>query len=249
MAEERMSLQELELRLKEEEIKLKQIETRAKERDIASSTWRSPLVIGVLLAAVGLFGNLVVAAINNANTQRLERARAQSNLMIEAIRTNGDTNAACRNLVFFLSLGLIEDSNHTITGACPGNVQGAPSVSVGPADHFAGHSWYPLIVHTVDVNGISLSGALIEADLIPSGEDPIEIPSPFAEAISHENYLGASGGHTSRCTSDKDGKCYLGMAPSGRFLAILAKRAGYVGDRTNTFFTGTSVVLVLQKAP
>lgn len=100
MAEEKLSLQELEVRLKEQELKLKKAEGLAKERDLAASKWFNPVVIGLFAAALGLAGNVVVTTINNTNMQKLERSRTQSTVILEAIRTNGDTNAACKNLVF-----------------------------------------------------------------------------------------------------------------------------------------------------
>lgn len=110
----------------------------------------------------------VVTTINNINTQKLEQSRAQSTIILEAIKTSGDTNAVCKNLVFLVSLGLIEDTNRAITGACPGNVQGVPSVSVGPPDKLGGTLFYPLMVHAVDGNGVPMSDVSVEGDLVPS---------------------------------------------------------------------------------
>jgi hypothetical protein len=128
-------------------------------------------------------------------------------------------------------------------------VQGVPSVSVGPPDAFGGFLWYPLEVQTVDENGAPIPEVKVEATLIPPDTN-IEIPPPFSQSVWADKntiYLGTFGRTISRCTSEKNGNCYLGLAPKGKFIAILAKKDGYAGSRTNIFFTETSVVVVLQK--
>jgi hypothetical protein len=251
MADERPPLQELELRVKEQELKLKETEIRAKEREINASRWVNPLVIGLFAAALGLAGNVIVTIFNNQSTQKVERERAQSTLILEAIKTNGDTNASCKNLIFFVSLGLLEDENHTITGACPGNVQGVPSISFGPRvpgppDALGGTFFYPLSVQTVDNDGAPISDVSVEANLV----SPIQIDESFFPWISSdENYKWIVRHTDSRCTSGKDGNCYLHMAPAGKFIAIVAKKDGYAGDRATILFTGNTVVVELQKNP
>ena len=246
MAEEKLSLQELEVRLKEQELQLKEAEVKAKERELGASKWLNPVVIGLFAAALSLVGTVVVTTINSTNTQELERFRTRSTIILEAIRTNGDTNAACKNLVFFVSLRLIEDTNHTITGACPGNVQGVPSVSAGTPDHFDGTDFYPLTVQTVDNNGTPISDVSVEASLVT----PFQISPEWSAAVSSDkNYSWIVRQASIHCKSGKDGNCFLGMAPANQFVVILAKKDGYVGNRTNALFTRTSVVVVLQKNP
>ena len=245
MSEEKLSMEELELRIKEQDLKLKQAEVRAKERDLKSSRWFSPVVIGLFAAALGLIGNVIVTTINSRNTQQLERFRNQSSLILEAINTNGDANAACRNLLFFVSLDLLDDKEHTITGACPGNVQGIPAVWLGPADHFAGIDWYPLRLHTIDASGTPLPNTKVEVNIIPP--ENIEIPSFWEGAVQTNFYLGTAFHTRTACTTDKTGSCFLGMAPSDRFLAIVAQKSDYTGTRMNIFFRGTSVDVMLQK--
>lgn len=245
MADERPSLQELELRVKEQEIKLKETEIKAKERELRTSRWMNPVVIGLFATALGLAVNIIVTVVNNRNTQEVEHFHTQSTLVLEAIKTNGDTNAACKNLIFFVSLGLLEDTNHTITGACPGNIQGVPSVSdEGPPDSSGGHLFYPLRVQTVDDNGAPVSGVSVEADLVPS--NPPLSDSSFPGEVSGYRWLFKG---TSSQITGKDGSCFLGMAPLEKFIVILAKKEGYAGNRTNILFNGNTVVVVLQKNP
>jgi hypothetical protein len=250
VAEERLSLQELDIRLKEHELRLKEVEIQAKERDLATSKWLNPVVIGLFAATLGLVGNVVVTVINSTNTQELERFRTRSTIILEAIKTNGDTNAACKNLVFFTSLGLLEDRNHTITGACPGNSQGIPSLPRDTPDYFAETYWYPLLVQTVNSSGAPISGVNVEANLVT----PFQIPREWLDLVDTETHHNRNTPYSwiihqtsGYCVSDKDGVCSIGMAPAGRFVAILTKKDGYGGNRTNILFTGTSVVVVLQK--
>jgi hypothetical protein len=237
---------ELETQIKEQELRLKKAEAQAKERDLTASKWLNPVVIGLFVAAVGLIGNVIVTTINSRNAQELERSRNQSTLILEAIKTNGDTIAACRNLIFFESLGLLEDTNHIISQACPVNIQGLPSVFVGPPDHFAGVDWYPLVVQTFDEKGAPISGASVDANLILDA--PIEIPPSWSDTVSSGKYLGVDrwtmSGH---CLTEK-GECVLGMAPSGKFIAIAAQRKGYAGGRVNTLVAGKPIIVVLQKS-
>jgi hypothetical protein len=65
---------------------------------------------------------------NNENTLEVERQRAQSTLILEAIRTGGTPNAACKNLIFFVGLGLLVDGSHTIADQCKSTPKGAPAL-------------------------------------------------------------------------------------------------------------------------
>lgn len=247
MTEANLSAQELEAQLKREELELKKLEVQAKQRELTTSKWLNPVAIGLFAAAIGLITNVVVSIINNQDAQQLERTREQSSLIVEATKTNGDVDAACRNLIFFEGLGLIEDENHVIAGACPGSARGAPS-TYGPPDRFAGHDWYPMHVQTIDEKGALLSGVKVEVTLIPYGTT-IQIPDDLSDVISHEKFLGTEGvGDRSSCTTDAKGSCSVAMVPTNEIVSILVTKSGYVGNRTNIFFTGASPIVVLKKA-
>jgi hypothetical protein len=102
--------------LKEREVVAREREVELKAQEINRSRWLNPVVLGLFAATAGLIGNIVVARVNNANTQDVERLRLQSNLILEAIKT--DPKSACTNLVFLVGLGLVEDGRHTIREAC-----------------------------------------------------------------------------------------------------------------------------------
>jgi hypothetical protein len=101
---------------KNKELELKEREVATKEAELLRSRWLNPTVIGLFAATVGLLGNLIVAYIGNRNSQQVEHSRAQSSLIVQAVGT-GDAISACKNLLFFLRLGLLEDPQGTI-GRC-----------------------------------------------------------------------------------------------------------------------------------
>jgi hypothetical protein len=118
------------LRLRE--LTLKEREIAIKERELRQSKWANPLVVGVLAAAVGLLGNAWVAYLNNHATQKLERLREQSNLIVEVVKT-GNPEDACNNLNFFVKMNLVDDpsgaiskckSNPTVTPVLPSQALG-----------------------------------------------------------------------------------------------------------------------------
>jgi hypothetical protein len=130
-----------ELDIKEREVAAKEREVLAKEEELKRSRWLNPTVIGLFAAALGLIGSVVVARVNNSNTlrvatenniatQTVELHRAQSNLVLEAIKT-GNADAACKNLLFFVGLGLLDDANQTIRKQCATAPMGAPSLPSG----------------------------------------------------------------------------------------------------------------------
>jgi hypothetical protein len=104
--EERKFAFDKELRL--QEIAIRSREISIKEMELSRSRWFNPTVIGLVAAASGLFGNLLVALFTSVNSQRIEQFKAQSNLIVQAVGT-GDQKSACRNLLSFIHLGLLDD--------------------------------------------------------------------------------------------------------------------------------------------
>jgi hypothetical protein len=83
-------------------------------------------VLGLFAGALGLMGNVWVTYSNNRNSQQIERLRSQSNLVVDAIKTSQEN--ACKNLVFLVELGLIDDPNKAIREACKKDSNQAPSL-------------------------------------------------------------------------------------------------------------------------
>jgi hypothetical protein len=116
-----------ELRL--QEIAIKAREVSMKEAELLRSRWLNPTVIGLVAAASGLFGNLFVAFFSNMNSQRIEQFKAQSNLIVQAVGT-GDQKSACRNLISFIRLGLLEDPQGRL-GRCETDLNTIPVLPSG----------------------------------------------------------------------------------------------------------------------
>jgi hypothetical protein len=122
---------------KERELGLLEREVLVKERELARSRWLNPTVLGLFAAALGLLGTLIVAERNNSSSRQLENVKLQSSLIIQAIST-GDATTACKNLLFFRKLGLLEDPRNLIDqcASSPANTPVLPSSSITykPAD-------------------------------------------------------------------------------------------------------------------
>ncbi|MBC2806975.1 hypothetical protein C3Y94_027985 [Rhizobium ruizarguesonis] len=104
--EERKFALDRDLRTKEIDLKIREL--KLKESDALRSRWFNPTVIGLIAAALGLFGNMFVALVSSVNSQRIEQFKAQSTLIVQAVGT-GDERSACRNLISFIHLGLLQD--------------------------------------------------------------------------------------------------------------------------------------------
>jgi hypothetical protein len=97
------------------------------------SAWLDPTIVALFTVAAGLFGNIFVTYQNNRNALEVERVKAQSSLILQAIKTGSEPDA-CTNLSLFVNLGLVDDTNQTIRNACHKFPQdGAPSL---PASDF-----------------------------------------------------------------------------------------------------------------
>jgi len=139
------------------------LETHTDETKVQSKTWKwaDPAVVAILAAALGLFGNLVVAWMNNSNTRSLAERKLQTDLLMQATNTNGDLEKACKNLSLFISTNLLKDPEHKITrGICTAPVGEIPLVSLprtgeSDAGSFLGaavpssKSYSPALVNTI----------------------------------------------------------------------------------------------------
>jgi len=116
---------------KTRELDLREREVAAREREV-SQWWRNPIIVALGVAFIGFLANLGVAFLNNRSTLEVEHHRLQSNLVLEAIKT-GKTDTACQNLLFFVGLRLLDDTNKTISNRCETAPKGAPSLPAVPA--------------------------------------------------------------------------------------------------------------------
>jgi hypothetical protein len=90
-----------EFALKERELKL---------REKQAGVWCNPVFLGLIAATLALSGNMYATWSQNKTAERQAHLKAQSDLIVEAIKT-GDPKRAAKNLLFLIQLGLIDDSN------------------------------------------------------------------------------------------------------------------------------------------
>jgi lysozyme len=76
----------------------------------AESLWKSPLIVAIFAAAVAALGNAGVVFENASSQRTLEKQKAESARLLEAIKT-GDPDAAAVNLRFLVATGLVTDPN------------------------------------------------------------------------------------------------------------------------------------------
>lgn len=111
-------MEDREYELKKSELALKEREVSATEKEAKTSKWFNPLTIAIYIAAMGLFGNIVTNVLNNRASDKAEHVRAQSNLVLSVIKTNGNEDDACKNLNFFVNIGWLDDPNGAIHNVC-----------------------------------------------------------------------------------------------------------------------------------
>jgi hypothetical protein len=206
------------------ELDLREREVLAKEKEVNVSRWSSPLVVGFIAAALALVGNIGVTIFNNRSTQQIEHSHAQSNLIIEAVKTNGDTTVACKNLTFFVKLGLLEDTGKTIGQACPADYSGPPSL---PAAAGGG--------------GSSLFDTVPDIDFKVKVINEEGKPIPSAQV----NLIVTSG---QGCTTGEDGTCTLKISATTPLVnvdvyALGYKDSGFMGLSSPVGNRGGQVIL------
>jgi hypothetical protein len=122
-----------ELDLKEREVVAREREVAVKEKEVNKSRWGNPIFIALVVASVGLFGNLVITLLNNKNAREVEHQRSQSDLALEAMRT-GSPEKACTNLMAFIHLKLLDDAKNTIQNQCEASPATAPFLPASGSD-------------------------------------------------------------------------------------------------------------------
>jgi hypothetical protein len=98
----------------EREFALKQADLRLRERQ--ASWLHNPVFVGLIAAALALAGNVFATWYQSASAERQAHVRAQSDLIVEAIRT-GDPKRAAKNLSFLLNLRLLDDPDGKMRSA------------------------------------------------------------------------------------------------------------------------------------
>lgn len=96
------------LRLRELELKEKEVELKYRE-----SKKINPILVGIIVAIIGLFSNAIVSYLNGLNQIRHLNKQLENQLIIRAVSSDS-VNINKNNLEFLLNVGLIDDSNNKI---------------------------------------------------------------------------------------------------------------------------------------
>ncbi len=98
------------------------------------SPWTSPLLLTITTGLLGIFGALVANYWQSQSEYALEQERNESSLILKAIET-GNPEAASKNLLFLLDLGLIRDKMGKIAQlrSTPQNAPVLPASGQGAA--------------------------------------------------------------------------------------------------------------------
>lgn len=128
----------LDLQIKQTELAIKQAELNAKLNEKPAppspspqpqrSGAPSPLILAVITGIIGLIGAGVANILQTRSNLQLERQKFESSLMLKAIET-GKPEAAAKNLLFLVKVGLINDPSGRIA-ALESNPQDAPVLPV-----------------------------------------------------------------------------------------------------------------------
>lgn len=118
---------EADCRFREMELQIKRDEAGAR---LAAQKDRSPILIPIWVAVVGLVGGVLLTAVQGCFNGQLEKDKAQSNLILKAIET-GNVQDSATNLRFLIEAGLLEDPSGKIMALLnkPGDVPKLPASS------------------------------------------------------------------------------------------------------------------------
>ncbi len=126
--------------IRQRELDLKARELDIKESEVRTSKWRNPLILGVAGALLGGFSSILATYLSTAEQSRDARTRAQSDLIIEATKTDRDTGR--RNLLFFIKAGLMDDPDGKIVKLINDDLY--PSLPPALASAQAQAKWVPI---------------------------------------------------------------------------------------------------------
>jgi peptidoglycan L-alanyl-D-glutamate endopeptidase CwlK len=174
--------EDLRLKRVETELKLAELKSRQEEKPIKSLI-SSPLTITLITGILALTGSLIVNVFQSAanlklerekfvSNQKLEQNKAESDLIIQAIKT-ADPDASAKNLLFLLKLSLIKDRDGKIA-ELEQHPENAPVLSATSDSAEAGSS---AIVYSNDLPSFTVESV---SKLLPEvPRDNIEKNLPF----------------------------------------------------------------------
>src|SRR5262245_8245864 len=143
---------QLDLEIKQTELAIKQAELKAKLNEVSKASSEpqppqrptqtpptppapqrpavSPLTLAIITGIIGLIGAAVANVLQTRSNLQLERQKFESSLMLKAIET-GKPEAAAKNLLFLVKVGLIDDASGKIA-SLESKPEDAPVLPVAP---------------------------------------------------------------------------------------------------------------------
>jgi hypothetical protein len=237
MDEQEFELRQTELILREREVIAREREVSAKEQEPRPSRWTNPLIISLLVGALALGGNIWTNISNNKASAEAEHFRAQSNLVLSVIKTNGNDEDACKNLNFFVNIGWLEDGKGAIHNVCgtKGGVPSLPASSTGALEsggygsggftaggYGVGLPWIgsiPLTVRVDDADShVPIANAKVDLETIKF--------NPVASIVAEQNTFGTSSTAVYHFTTDEVGDAALNVSSSDN---LIVSKDGYEG--------------------
>ena len=219
MDEQEFELRQTELVLREREVIAREREVTTKEMEPRPSPWTNPLIISLLVATLALVGNILTNILNNRASAEAEHFRAQSNLVLSVIKTNGNEEDACKNLNFFVNVGWLDDPKSAIQSVC-GTKGGVPTLPASSGASGSDTTWIsspPSIIKikVVDADShqpIEKAKVELEPQLIIGGATPHSVVTD-ADGIATMNLAFPSDMFSDMLTVSKDGYEPRGVKP------------------------------------
>jgi hypothetical protein len=109
---EEKRLKDAELLLKKRELDLKEQELDVKKQEAAGLRWSNPLTVALIAALAALFAAGLQFQ-QQRNALALERLKVKSNVILEAVKT-GNQDQAAHNLRFLIDAGILEDDRGSL---------------------------------------------------------------------------------------------------------------------------------------
>jgi hypothetical protein len=253
MDDREYELKQLELALKDREVTAREREVAGKEQMPHTLWWKDPLIVGLVGAILALGGNIATNILTNHASAQAERVRAQSNLVLAVIKTNGNTADSCGNLIFVVNIGLLDDPNNAIRDIC-GTKGGVPTLPAS-ASVEQGNTTNGLI-SPISQPSFGIATTLdVKVDDATSHEPianaRVDVQAP-SSIISVSGTLGANPQVRSTAT-DANGFTFLNFVSSYDTLTV--SKDGYITQTAslaqvglNTLTTPT-ITIDLQRAP
>jgi hypothetical protein len=229
-AEKGTGMDDREYEVKKAELTLKEREVAAKEKESSAPWWKNALTLSLLGTTLAVVVNIVTTGLNNRASAEAEHVRAQSNLLASVIRTNGNTVDSCSNLIFVVSIKLLDDPDGFIQRVCgtKGGIPTLPASSSGAVEGSGGYGvgglWFGTIAKlTVRVDDADSHQPIADANV--SLEQPLLASSFLLQQTTPILGQPQESKVAQPTTTNSTGEAVLSFVSSGDNLSV--SKAGY----------------------